>query len=192
MKTYVIYNKKSNNNNGATGAFKIKEIWTQKELVYKEVNEFSTYRELFDSISPEDEVVLCGGDGTLNFLVNEIDCDAVENRIYYYPTGSGNDFWTDLGKSTGDGPVLINDYIVKLPTVIVNGMRKKFINGIGYGIDGYCCEEGDRSAQRASESRSTTPRLPSRDCCSTTSPPRRRSPRTARPSALTRRGLRPR
>ena len=148
MKTYVIYNKKSNNNNGATGAFKIKEIWTQKELVYKEVNEFSTYRELFDSISPEDEVVLCGGDGTLNFLVNEIDCDAVENRIYYYPTGSGNDFWTDLGKSTDDGPVLINDYIVKLPTVIVNGMRKKFINGIGYGIDGYCCEEGDRQRSK--------------------------------------------
>ena len=23
-------------------------------------------------------------------------------------------------------------------------MERKFINGIGYGIDGYCCEEGDR------------------------------------------------
>mgnify|MGYP002514602398 CR=1 FL=1 len=135
MKTYVIYNKKSNNDQGAKGAFRIKEIWTQKELVYKEVNEFDTYQELFDSISPDDEAVVCGGDGTLNFLVNEIDCDSIENRVYYYPTGSGNDFWTDLGKSTGDGPVLINDYIVKLPTVIVNGMRKKFINGIGYGID---------------------------------------------------------
>ena len=27
-------------------------------------------------------------------------------------------------------------------------MRKKFINGIGYGIDGYCCEEGDRQRSK--------------------------------------------
>lgn len=151
MKTYVIYNKKSNNDQGAKGAFRIKEIWTQKELVYKEVNEFDTYQELFDSISPDDEVVVCGGDGTLNFLVNEIDCDSIENRVYYYPTGSGNDFWTDIGKSAEDGPALINDYLVRLPSVIVNGMTKKFINGIGYGIDGYCCEEGDRQRTKAGD-----------------------------------------
>ena len=149
MKTYVIYNKKSNNDKGATAAFKIKDIWTHKELIYKELNEFDTYRELFGSITPEDEVVICGGDGTLNFLVNEIDCDKVENRIYYYPTGSGNDFWNDIGKSLESGPVLINDYIVRLPTVHVNGMSKKFINGVGYGIDGYCCEEGDRQRAKA-------------------------------------------
>lgn len=144
MKTYVIYNKKSNNSNGATGAFKVKELWSTKELTYKELNEFSSYQELFDSIDPEDEVVICGGDGTLNYLVNELDCDSVKNPIYYYPTGTGNDFWNDLGKTAEDGPALINQYLVKLPTVTVNGMTRKFINGIGYGIDGYCCEEGDK------------------------------------------------
>ena len=182
MKTYVIYNKKSNNDQGAKGAFRIKEIWTQKELVYKEVNEFDTYQELFDSISPDDEVVVCGGDGTLNFLVNEIDCDSIENRVYYYPTGSGNDFWTDIGKSAEDGPALINDYLVRLPSVIVNGMTKKFINGMKATV----------SAQRRATSRSTTPPSRSRDCSSTTSPPARRSPSTARPMFLTRRGSLPR
>ena len=147
MNTYVIYNKKSNNNHGATGAFKIKELWTNKNLIYKELNEFSTYEELFKSIAPDDEVVLCGGDGTLNFLVNEVDCENVPNPIYYYPTGTGNDFWNDLGKKAGDAPAKINQYLVKLPKVTVNGVTRKFINGIGYGIDGYCCEEGDK--QRA-------------------------------------------
>lgn len=147
MNTYVIYNKKSNNNHGATGAFKIKELWTNKNLIYKELNEFSTYEELFKSIAPDDEVVLCGGDGTLNFLVNEVDCETVPNPIYYYPTGTGNDFWNDLGKKAGDAPAKINQYLVKLPKVTVNGVTRKFINGIGYGIDGYCCEEGDK--QRA-------------------------------------------
>ena len=147
MNTYVIYNKKSNNNHGATGAFKIKELWTNKNLIYKELNEFSTYEELFKSIAPDDEVVLCGGDGTLNFLVNEVDCEKVPNPVYYYPTGTGNDFWNDLGKKAGDAPAKINQYLVKLPKVTVNGVTRKFINGIGYGIDGYCCEEGDK--QRA-------------------------------------------
>ncbi len=147
MNTYVIYNKKSNNNHGATGAFKIKELWTNKNLIYKELNEFSTYEELFKSIAPDDEVVLCGGDGTLNFLVNEVDCENVSNPIYYYPTGTGNDFWNDLGKKAGNAPAKINQYLVKLPKVTVNGVTRKFINGIGYGIDGYCCEEGDK--QRA-------------------------------------------
>ena len=147
MNTYVIYNKKSNNNHGATGAFKIKELWTNKNLIYKELNEFSTYEELFKSIAPDDEVVLCGGDGTLNFLVNEVDCETIPNPIYYYPTGTGNDFWNDLGKKAGDAPAKINQYLVKLPKVTVNGVTRKFINGIGYGIDGYCCEEGDK--QRA-------------------------------------------
>lgn len=143
MNTYVIYNKKSNNGAGAQGAFKIKEIWKTKELIYKEVNEFESFKELFDSLNADDEVVVCGGDGTLNYLVNEVDCDSVQNKIYYYPTGTGNDFWNDIGKNADDGPALINEYLVNLPTVIVNGMRKKFINGIGYGIDGYCCEVGD-------------------------------------------------
>ena len=39
---------------------------------------------------------------------------------------------------------LRNDYIRNLPTVTVGGVTYKFVNGIGFGIDGYCCEEGDR------------------------------------------------
>ena len=147
MKTYVVYNRKSNNGHGAKGAFRIKELWPTKELIYKELNEFDTYRELFDSIEKDDEVVICGGDGTLNFLVNDLDCETVDNAIYYYPTGTGNDFWFDLGKTENDPPMIINKYLRKLPTVKVNGMTRKFINGIGYGIDGYCCEVGD--SQRA-------------------------------------------
>ena len=124
MKTYVVYNKKANNNQGVKGAFRIKDIWTTKDLIYKEVNEFDTYQELFDSLDKDDEVVICGGDGTLNYLVNDLDCDAVDNAIYYYPTGTGNDFWTDLGKKEEDPPMIINKYLRKLPVVKVNDMKQ--------------------------------------------------------------------
>ena len=33
----------------------------------------------------------------------------------------------------------------------VNGKTSYFLNGIGYGIDGYCCEKGDEIRQKSSK-----------------------------------------
>ncbi len=144
MKTYVLYNPKSNNGTGQTSAEKLKEIWSGRELSFTDFTQISDISGFFKGLAPDDEVCVCGGDGTLNYLINHVDCDGIKNAIYYYPIGSGNDFWNDLGKKPGDAPEKINKYLTNLPVVKVNGKTAKFINGIGYGIDGYCCEEGDR------------------------------------------------
>ena len=149
MKTYVLYNSKSNNNTGRQGAEKLREIWKTRDLEFADTIEFGSYESFFAKLSPDDEVCICGGDGTLNYFINSIDCDSVKNKVYYFPTGSGNDFWNDLEKKQGDAPEQINKYIKDLPTVTVNGKTSKFINGIGYGIDGYCCEEGDRQKEKS-------------------------------------------
>lgn len=92
----------------------------------------------------EDSLILCGGDGTLNRFVNAIKGIQVKQDIYYFPSGSGNDFARDIGKSKGALPKFrINKYLKKLPTVTVNGQSALFLNGVGFGIDGYCCEVGD-------------------------------------------------
>ncbi len=65
-------------------------------------------------------------------------------ELWYAPIGTGNDFWTDLGKKSCENPINIRSYLEQLPTVMVKGQRYRFLNGIGYGIDGYCCLEGDR------------------------------------------------
>lgn len=88
-------------------------------------------------------LLLVGGDGTLNRFVNDTDGLNVKN-VWYYAAGSGNDFWHDLGKSAGDAPVCIDEYLKDLPSVTINGESYKFVNGVGYGIDGYCCEVGDK------------------------------------------------
>ena len=49
------------------------------------------------SLAEDDEVILCGGDGTLNIFVNDIKDMDVKNTIYYYASGSGNDFAKDIG-----------------------------------------------------------------------------------------------
>ncbi|MBP5408072.1 MAG: diacylglycerol kinase family protein [Bacilli bacterium] len=102
------------------------------------------YKAFLQGLNSEDEVIMFGGDGTLNYFINAIDGYDPVNNIYLYPLGTGNDFYFDVCESKEKKALLINEYIKDLPTVYVNGMEKKFINGIGYGIDGYCCEVGDQ------------------------------------------------
>ena len=102
------------------------------------------YEEFFAGLQADDVVILCGGDGTLNRFVNDTDGIEIKNDILYFPVGTGNDFAHDLGKKAGDEPFKINEYLTDLPYVYVNGQKHLFLNGIGYGIDGYCCEVGDQ------------------------------------------------
>lgn len=95
-----------------------------------------------ESLSSDDDVVIFGGDGSLNQFVNQLS-DSMRFHTYYYPCGTGNDFARDVGITVGQEPILIDSYIQNLPTVTVNGKKSRFINGVGFGIDGYCCEVGD-------------------------------------------------
>ena len=64
--------------------------------------------------------------------------------IHQQPASSQTNYSGKLGKKKGDAPVDISAYLQGLPTVFVNGECYPVLNGVGYGIDGYVCEEGDR------------------------------------------------
>lgn len=44
-------------------------------------------------------MILCGGDGTLNRFVNDVNGMNIPNKLYYYPTGTGNDLRGMSGKN---------------------------------------------------------------------------------------------
>ncbi len=111
------------------------------ETVLCDMSGNRTYREIIESISSEDKIILCGGDGTLNRFVNSVTGMNFDNEILYVPAGSGNDFLNDIGGNIPNTPIRINEYLKNLPVVYINGKSYKFVNGVGYGIDGYCCKE---------------------------------------------------
>ena len=113
------------------------------ELEYLDMLNIGDYKALFEGLKPDDYVIIAGGDGTLNRFINDVDGLDLCNDILYYPNGTGNDFAHDLGYEKGCAPFSVAEYIKDLPTVTVNGKFYRFINGIGYGVDGYCCEVGD-------------------------------------------------
>lgn len=91
-----------------------------------------------------DSVILCGGDGTLNRFANDTDGIDVKCDVLYYAMGTGNDFLKDLGMDDCNIPISVKRYLKALPVATVNGKKYRFLNNVGFGIDGYCCEVGDK------------------------------------------------
>ena len=141
-KYHALFNPLACNGLGGETAKKLDAIYGNENMVYRDIRKIEDYRYFFAEIPNTDSVILCGGDGTINRFINATKGIETAHEILYYPCGSGNDFWRDIGGA--DRPVRINEYIKRLPTVVVNGEEYAFINGVGYGIDGYCCEVGDR------------------------------------------------
>ena len=143
----MLYNPIAGGNSGKEGAGKLTELLKDKELVFTDMTGIGSYGEFFAGLQADDEVILCGGDGTLNRFINETANLKLNHNILYYGIGSGNDFLRDLGKEKGCEPFCINQYMENLPTVTVKGKTYRFLNGVGFGIDGYCCQEGDRQRE---------------------------------------------
>ena len=143
MKTYIIYNRLAGHGNCEESAKALAPKY-EGEVICKSITEIADYAAFVGGLTEEDTLILCGGDGTLNRFVNAIYGQKIRCELLYYAVGTGNDFWKDIGRNPGDDPVSIKQYLENLPLVEVNGEKHRFLNGIGFGIDGYCCEMGDK------------------------------------------------
>ena len=145
--TYILYNPYADNGNCRAQTERLQRDYHDAVLI--NMSRINNYRVFFEGLESDAAVILCGGDGTLNRFVNQTRGLTIGTPIYYFPSGSGNDFARDLGRDRHASPNFsINRYLERLPTVTVNGKTWRFLNGVGYGIDGYCCEQGDRQRSR--------------------------------------------
>ena len=147
MKYCVLYNPFSGNGHGKEYAEKLKDI-LKEELEFIDMSDIKDFNDFF--VNMKKDIIICGGDGTLNYFINHTSDIDYKNNILYYTTGTGNDFYNDIGdKNTF--PFNIDKYLKNLPIVTVKGKSYYFLNGVGYGIDGYCCEEGDKIKEKSSK-----------------------------------------
>lgn len=139
-KGYVIYNPMAGNGTAAEDA-KLLQVILDEDLEYYDMTHITNYAAFLAGLNKEDYLVIVGGDGTLNRFANDTQGITLEQEILYFPTGTGNDFAREV-RANGN-PVTITQYFKNLPSVAVNGKTYRFINGVGFGIDGYCCQVGD-------------------------------------------------
>lgn len=114
-----------------------------KELSLIDVTRLEDYHGFIEGLKDGDDIVLSGGDGTLNHMINAYDFKDFKHDVYLYKSGNGNDFLRDVNDLKEDF-VLLNPYLQNLPSVTVNGKTYKYINGIGFGIDGQVCVVSDQ------------------------------------------------
>ncbi len=143
-KGYILYNAKAGNSNNEESIKKLAEGFDMPVETIN-VEDVADYREFMSNKCEDDVVIICGGDGTLNHFINDVKGIEYKCDVLYYPNGTGNDFAREIKEKNGASvPFSISEYIKSLPVVTVDGNEYRFINGVGYGIDGYCCEVGDK------------------------------------------------
>ncbi|MDE6791339.1 MAG: diacylglycerol kinase family protein [Clostridia bacterium] len=143
MKYKVLYNPLAGRIDDNAFYDELKAVLEGDELEYYDITKID-YAQFFAGVKQGEGVIIAGGDGTLNRYINATDGMEISAPVYYYAAGNGNDFWADICRTAGDSPVELAPFIKNLPEVEVNGKSYKFINGVGFGIDGYCCEVGDK------------------------------------------------
>ncbi|MDE5896994.1 MAG: diacylglycerol kinase family protein, partial [Clostridia bacterium] len=148
MNFKVLFNPLSGNVAAQPVQTELKALLPDDDLEFNDVTKIPSMHEYLAALDENATLLLVGGDGTLNRFINDAAELLGKHSVYYYAAGNGNDFWSDIGKKRGDAPVCIDGYLKDLPTVTVKGNTYKFLNGIGFGIDGYCCETGDKLRSR--------------------------------------------
>ena len=139
-KGYVIYNPLAGNGKAKEDA-QLLQMVLDAQLEYYDMTRITNYAAFIGGMEKEDYLVIVGGDGTLNRFVNDTIGVGITQEIVYYPTGTGNDFAKDMGM--GENPRPVTEHLKNLPFVEIKGKHYRFINGVGFGIDGYCCQVGD-------------------------------------------------
>ena len=143
-KYIILFNPLSGNKSAKSEVYKLDDILANNDLNYVEMTPDFDYKSFMNKVAADERVVLCGGDGTINRFINEVDESDLKKPVFYFPLGSGNDFNRDIHGKPDKILINLNNYLNNLPIVTINGKSQKFINGIGYGIDGWCCEMGDK------------------------------------------------
>lgn len=144
---YILYNPKSGQKNSENKLEQLKQELNLPDATGLSVLDIN-YNDFLNSLTKEDNVYICGGDGTINRAVNILYNKELVCPFYYHAKGTGNDFATDVAKEMVNNCFYLNDHIKHLPRVIVSGEEYRFVNGIGFGIDGEACRVADEKAAR--------------------------------------------
>lgn len=138
---YILYNGKSNNGKAVRQANRV----AKKISKFSESRLISVYdiagkeNELCKDLTKDDAVVIVGGDGTINQMLNRINTKEINFRVFISASGRGNDLSRDYKPRIF---FEITHLVKDLPSIKINDKDNfYFINGVGMGVDSMVCNQ---------------------------------------------------
>lgn len=127
----ILYNPLSKNSKSNVHTHRLVQHYRKSNVPFrlKSILKIDDIRLYLETKSHINNVILLGGDGTINRFVNNIADYDVKQDVFLKSNGSGNDFLRSL-KNHDENP----QYIMKAD--YDNGISTYFINGVGMGVDG--------------------------------------------------------
>ncbi len=149
---YIIYNplaKGGNNEFNLKVAQKIKKRCEKKGINSTIITVFDFKErkdEFLEKLQETDRLIISGGDGTLHQMMQYIDFKKIPAEVYVNKGGTGNDFARGHKGKIFD----ITHEIKDMPYFLHNGIKHRFLNGIGIGIDAIVCDEVNNNQKKES------------------------------------------
>ena len=139
----ILYNPLSKNSKSNIQTHKLVQEYKKSNIPFrlKSILKIDDIRLYLEDKSHIDNVILLGGDGTINRFVNNIIDYDLKQDIYLKSNGSGNDFLRSL-KTNDDLP----QHIMKV--VYDSGKTTHFVNGVGIGLDGLVAQIVDSQEKK--------------------------------------------
>ena len=108
MNYYILFNPHAGDGSAEKSAIELANKLGAVDSIY-DMTKIESYAALLTD--KDADVIILGGDGTLNRFVNDTYDLGLENKIFLYPIGTGNDFLRDLGQLEATEPVEITKYL---------------------------------------------------------------------------------
>lgn len=139
----ILYNPKSKNSRANVQTHKLvrKYKMEKKPFRLKSILKIADMKQYLESNRHYENIILLGGDGTINTLVNNIFDYDLQSSIHIKRNGSGNDFLRSL-KRQDENPQFI------MQNSLDNNGTHYFMNGTGFGLDGLIIDYVDKAKNK--------------------------------------------
>jgi diacylglycerol kinase (ATP) len=138
----IIHNPLSNNRKSKKTTSKMVKFFQKQNIpfILRSTLKIQNLNTLLDKNDQITDILYLGGDGSINYLINNVDLTKIKQNIYLSKSGSGNDFLRTLKKiKTGN---------ISIGEAKTNTKTTKFINGCGVGIDALVCHYVNNDTKR--------------------------------------------
>ncbi len=138
----IIHNPLSNNRKSKKTTSKMVKFFKRHNIpfILRSTLKIENLNTLLDKNKKIKDILYLGGDGSINYLINNVDLTKIHQNIYLSKSGSGNDFLRSL-KKIKTGRITIGE-------AKTNQVSTKFINGCGIGIDALVCHYVNNDTKR--------------------------------------------